>query len=346
MEHARTPGRTLPPLTNGSPVLRRAWHAVALSHEVPLEEPVQVWVAGQPWVLARIDGQLVAFVDRCPHRLAPMSAGRIVTAEDGGGRLACGYHGWRYRTDGRCDLIPALGKSENISKRAVLRPAFGVGEAYGLVWLAPEEPLTDFPVFPEWTAEGMDRAMSRVVRTPVGAAQLVDNFLDAAHFPYVHAGTFGVDDGEPLGAGEVLVDGLQVTASFRTAYRDGGSVVEHTVTKSVGPSTVVHLRLDLSDATLGILLACLPETERSTRVFKVLTRDDLAGDAGRIEEFVKEEDQILAEDLTILERYPSPALALDPRVEVHSKVDRLSLAWRGVMAEAVRSLPEPEPAPW
>jgi hypothetical protein len=118
------------------------------------------------------------------------------------------------------------------------------------------------------------------------------------------------------------------------------------VTKTVGPSTVVHLRLDLPQATIGILLACLPETEHSTRVFKLLTRTDLGGDPGRIEAFVKEEDQILTEDLTILERYPSPALALDPKVELHSRVDRLSLAWRGVMAQAVRSLPEQEPALW
>jgi hypothetical protein len=53
---------------------------------------------------------------------------------------------------------------------------------------------------------------------------------------------------------------------------------------------------------------------------------------------VKEEEQILDEDLSILERYPGPELPLDPRVELHTRVDRLSLAWRGVMAQAVRNL--------
>ena len=308
--------RSLPALTNTSRVLRRAWQAVALAEEVVADEPRQVWVGGEPWVLARLDGELVAFVDQCPHRLAPMSAGRVVAAEDGTARLACGYHGWRYTAQGRCDLIPALGKADQISRRAALTSPAGVREAYGLVWLAPEQPLAPFPAFPEWEAYGVDRARSKVVRTPTCAASLLDNFLDAAHFPFVHAGTFGVQDDGPLGTGD--------------------GVVQHTVTKTAGPSTTVHLRLDLPGTTIGILLACLPETATTTRVFKLLTRDDLGGDPGRLEEFVKEEDRILDEDLAILERYPVQELPLDPRVELHTKVDRLSLAWRGVMADAVR----------
>ena len=327
--------RSLPALTNTSAVLRRAWQAVALAEEVPADEPRQVWVGGEPWVLARLDGELVAFVDRCPHRLAPISAGRVVAADDGSARLACGYHGWRYTAQGACDLIPALGKTDSISRRAALTPAAGVREAYGLVWIAPQEPLAPFPEFPEWDGAGVDRARSKVVRTPTCAASLLDNFLDAAHFPFVHAGTFGVQDDGPLGTGDVVVDGLSVTQSFTSPYRTDAGVVEHTVTKTAGPSTTVHLRLDLPGTTIGILLACLPETATTTRVFKLLTRDDLGGDTGRLEEFVKEEDRILDEDLAILERYPVQELPLDPRVELHTKVDRLSLAWRGVMARAV-----------
>jgi hypothetical protein len=59
--------------------------------------------------------------------------------------------------------------------------------------------------------------------------------------------------------------------------------------------------------------ACLLGTATSTRVFTLLTRDDLHGDAGRIEDFGKEEDKILYEDLTILERYGDSGLPLDTR---------------------------------
>jgi vanillate O-demethylase monooxygenase subunit len=336
MPTAKTQGAEgLAPLGNTSAVWRRAWHAVAHAEEVTDSALARVMVAGEAWVLARLSGRLVAFEDRCPHRLAPLSAGSFVTAADGTARLACAYHGWRYDATGRCDLIPSLGREGDISKRARLRPAYGVVEAYGLIWLAPEEPLAPLPEFPEWDAVGMTCARSRTVRTRASAGQLVDNFLDAAHFPFVHAASFGVSDGEPLAAGEVHTSGFAVSGVFETPYRDGGEVVTHRVIKTAGPSGTAHVRLELPHVTIGILLACLPEEDGATRVFKLITRSDIDGDAGKLETFIKEEDQILAEDLAILERYASPLLPLDQRAEVHTRADRLSVAWRRVMARAV-----------
>ncbi len=41
--------------------------------------------------------------DRCPHRLAALSAGRIV-----GGKLTCSYHGWQFNGTGLCMAIPQV----------------------------------------------------------------------------------------------------------------------------------------------------------------------------------------------------------------------------------------------
>jgi len=326
------------PLGNVSPVWRRAWHPVAHAEEITAGRPTGVLVAGQAWAVARLDGRLVAFEDQCPHRLAPLSAGHVTAAADGTDRLACAYHGWRYDADGRCDLIPSLGREGDISGRARLRPAYGVTEAYGLIWLTPSEPLAPLPAFPEWDVPGMTRARSRTVRTPASAGQLVDNFLDAAHFPFVHAASFGVADDGPLAAGSVTGAGWRVTGLFDTPYRDGGAVVCHRVIKTAGVCGSAHVRLELPGVTIGILLACQPESLAATRVFKLITRDDIGGDAGRLAAFVSEEDQILAEDLAILERYPSGLLPLDPRAEVHTRADRLSVAWRKLMASASSQL--------
>jgi vanillate O-demethylase monooxygenase subunit len=330
--HGTPPG----PLANISPVWRRAWHPVAHAEDVAADGAAQVLIAGQAWVIARLDGRLAAFEDQCPHRLAPLSAGSVTRAADGTARLTCAYHGWRYDAAGRCDLIPALGRQGKVSKRARLRPAHGVAEAYGLIWLAPEEPLAPLPAFPEWDEAGMTRARSRTARTRAGAGQLVDNFLDAAHFPFVHAASFGVADDRPLDAGDVTTDASawRVTGVFDTPYRDGGVVVSHRVIKTAGVSGCAHVRLELPGVTIGILLACQPEDQVTTRVFKLISRDDIGDDAGRLETFVKEEDQILAEDLAILERYPSGMLPLDPQAEVHSRADRLSVTWRRLMAGA------------
>jgi vanillate O-demethylase monooxygenase subunit len=194
--------------------------------------------------------------------------------------------------------------------------------------------LSPLPAFPEWEAGGMTGARSQTVRTRASAGHLVDNFLDAAHFPFVHAASFGVAGNGALSAGDVVTAGWVVTGVFDTPYRDAGVVVSHRVTKTAGVSPCARVRLSLPGVTIGLLLACQPEDAGTTRVFKLITRSDIGGDAGRLAAFVKEEDQILAEDLAILERYPSGLLPLDPRDEVHTRADRLSLAWRRLVASA------------
>ncbi|HEY0936033.1 MAG TPA: hypothetical protein VGD91_20110, partial [Trebonia sp.] len=142
----------------------------------------------------------------------------------------------------------------------------------------------------------------------------------------------------PLETGAVTTDGWRVAGLFDTPYRDGGVVVSHRVIKTAGVSACAHVRLELPGTTIGLLLACQPEDEVTTRVFKLITRSDIGGDAGRLAAFIAEEDQILAEDLAILERYPSNLLPLDPRVEVNTRADRLSVAWRRLMAAAADSV--------
>lgn len=50
----------------------------------------------------RNEGAWQVFDDACPHRLAPLSEGRI----DQWGRLQCVYHGWCFNGSGECKLIP------------------------------------------------------------------------------------------------------------------------------------------------------------------------------------------------------------------------------------------------
>ncbi|KAE8673635.1 Protochlorophyllide-dependent translocon component 52 [Hibiscus syriacus] len=50
----------------------------------------------------RNENEWKVFDDTCPHRLAPLSEGRI----DQWGRLQCVYHGWCFGGNGDCKLIP------------------------------------------------------------------------------------------------------------------------------------------------------------------------------------------------------------------------------------------------
>jgi phenylpropionate dioxygenase-like ring-hydroxylating dioxygenase large terminal subunit len=70
-------------------------------------ERAVVWTDG--------DGQVRAARDLCPHRRAPLSAGRVVD-----GHLECPYHGWAYDGTGRCTLVPALGADARVPAKAQL----------------------------------------------------------------------------------------------------------------------------------------------------------------------------------------------------------------------------------
>ena len=339
-----SPGR-LPPLGNTTPVWNRAWIAVAHAAEIPDNAPVQVLVAGEAWVITRMDGQLTAFEDRCPHRNSPLSAGSVNRADDGSPRLTCAVHGWRFDVTGQCDLMPGedrpgeprpghhghghhgrhgwhgrhdkqarADKDARRPENVMLRRAFGITQRYGLVWMAVDEPLAPLPEFPEWADDAMDQAHCRPVRVRAGAGRVIDNAL--------------------AGAAVVTADGWRVTGVVEglPPGEDAGQAPGgHRVGKTAGPNATVYLRRELPNATIAVLLTAQPEDSGSTRVFKLIARDDLGADPALVEKFVADEDDTLAEELGLLERYAALPLPLDAEA-----AGPLSLAWRRLMARAVR----------
>lgn len=326
-------------LDNETHALRRAWHCVAHSSEVE-DQPHRVMLLGEFWVLVRLDGHLRAFVDRCPHRLAPLSAGRVIDSE-----LQCGYHGWRFDGSGAATEIPALGPKATLPPRACLIVAFGVEERFGLVFLAPEQPRTDLPSFEGWSNPEFITAVCETRRTNVSASQLIDNFMDAAHFPFVHAATFGVEGATEVGTPPIERSESSVRCSFEAPYQnhddplvatgDHPLVQPHSVTK-VGNANYIcelELRFPLTGGTFWILYVCQPECNGSTRIYKLIARNDLAHDPRQIDKVAADEDLILLEDLHLLERFTHMAVDLNLSIELHTKADRLSVAWRRLMAE-------------
>jgi vanillate O-demethylase monooxygenase subunit len=328
---------------NTTPGLERSWYAVALSRDVT-EQPLRIQVLGRAWIVLRLNGELVAFADRCPHRLAPLSIGTNL-----GTTFQCGYHGWQFDTNGVCTLIPALGEGAAIPGRARLEQPEGLAERYGLVWLAPAPPVCGLPDFSEWDDPTYDTAWNEPRRCHAGAGQLCDNFLDAAHLPTVHVGTFGVPDEPYIPPQEVQRTDWCASTTYQVKYRNHDDPLvasgEHPLVqpqnlyKECRPATTAIVRLDfpLTGRRLAILFSCLPETAGTTVVFKMMARNDFGGDESRMVESLAFEDRVLDEDLAVLESYPTMELPVDLRTEVHTRVDRLSTAYRRLLAELTKA---------
>ena len=328
--------------TNAHPALAEFWHPAALSQEVG-QEPVAARILGHDWVLARFGEEVAAFADACPHRRARLSAGVVSD-----GTLQCPYHGWRFAADGRCVQIPALEPDAPIPARAALRQV-QVTEHGGLVWLAaqpPRAPLPDLAPAAPLAGDGVRTVRLPVVQAEVNAAMLVDNFLDEAHFPFVHAATIGGAGPEPIPRADVTRHGLSFTA-----------VREHTFTNLTDPAVIDGTRPAVqrrrmtyryqAPLTATLLLEYLdadswqfltftvtPQDERTSQVYRTVTGPGLA-DQEQADSTVKYEMTIFEEDLDLARRALSGLeFPLDPAAELHTKADRVSVEFRRVLADA------------
>ena len=140
-----------------------------------LEHDVVIW---------RNQDGVHAWQDLCVHRGSKLSFGRVVND-----CLACPYHGWEYDSSGQCVRIPAHpGQPPPARAHTTVYP---VKERYGLVWVCLGNPAQDVPAFPEWE----DASFSKIPAGPylyrAHGPRVVENFLDVAHFPFVHMGYLG-----------------------------------------------------------------------------------------------------------------------------------------------------------
>lgn len=154
------------------------WHPVATVAQLK-RKPLARQLMNTPLVVfASKDGPAV-MVDRCPHRNAALSQGRVR-----GGEIECPYHGWRFAPDGRCTLTPGADKPARPSAQAL-----PVSVKHGLVFttLAPQpntEPVTPFPMGdPRY-----DSFLWPVRATRARLLDSVENLLDPAHPHFVHPG--------------------------------------------------------------------------------------------------------------------------------------------------------------
>jgi len=320
-------------LTNTHPALRRCWHPVALAADVPADAPLGVRVLGERWLLARLDGRIVALRDRCPHRLVPLSAGRVVADT-----VQCAYHGYRFAADGTCVQIPALPDGAAIPPKACVDTA-RVTERFGLVWISlVDDPLDSLLDDTGYTRGDLDHFVAGPYTTRVSAGILTDNFLDAAHFPWLHSGTFGADDdGRPTLTAHR--DGWRITVHDRQMV-DGAhlaSAVETAAQYTVGAPFSVELRLDRpgADGTVesDYIWSFACPVDDTTSLWWMVHAYPLGGDAEQIAAARELQERVGVEDLWMLEQMDDPNLPLDVRAEVHTKADAGCLEYRRMMID-------------
>jgi phenylpropionate dioxygenase-like ring-hydroxylating dioxygenase large terminal subunit len=166
------------------------WCPVVASSEVA-RRPVARTRFGQQLVFWRSGEQVVCMPDRCPHRGAALSLGRIEN-----GALACRFHGLEFSAEGRCVGIPVEADMRIPEDFCV--PSLPVAEANGYLWLwrgpAPvttgaTETRPPVPRHPE--LEGLSYGESTTI-WPAHYTRCIENVCDFSHLPFVHRTTIGM----------------------------------------------------------------------------------------------------------------------------------------------------------
>jgi phenylpropionate dioxygenase-like ring-hydroxylating dioxygenase large terminal subunit len=168
------------------------WYFAALSREIAKGALQRIEMLGEPVLLGRTrDGQAFALRDVCPHRAAPLSAGRIVEMGSEGASVECPYHGWRFRAaDGVCTSVPSLLADQDLEIDRIRVRRYPVREQQGMIFVYfaadPRSPVVadEPPVF-DGVVGGAPKLIDRM-DFDTHIDQAVVGLMDPTHGPYVH----------------------------------------------------------------------------------------------------------------------------------------------------------------
>jgi phenylpropionate dioxygenase-like ring-hydroxylating dioxygenase large terminal subunit len=303
--------------------LSQYWHPVATVDEIG-EGPTRRTLLGGHVVLFRSGGEICAFKDLCVHRGSALSLG---TVRDG--RIVCGYHGWEYDGTGACVRIPALRADQPIPARARAF-AYQAEEAYGLVWIALEDPVAPIPGMPgdvhrdpAYTGE-----VFSVVDWATSAGRSTENSMDVSHFPFVHANLLGDPDRPEQEPYELHEEewGLWFRVEDQFWRSSDGSFearVDYDYFQWY-PFTM-HIRFGEGERITLVSVFASPVDAVHTRVFRVVHRNHETNRSKFLDEYML----ILEQDRLVVESVRPEEIPLDLREELHIKVpDLASIAYR------------------
>jgi phenylpropionate dioxygenase-like ring-hydroxylating dioxygenase large terminal subunit len=307
------------------PLLLNDWHVVGRASEINAGEVKSARLLGVDLVLWRNGQGIHAWRDLCRHRGAKLSIGTVRDE-----LLVCAYHGWCYDGSGACTLVPAHpAMTAALGARAHV---FQARVRYDLVWVCLGTPSADVPEFPEWADAAYHKVAAGPYRFRAYATRVLEDFLDAGHYPFVHAG-------QMAGSRNFEMQGYEVRSTesglvsdeinVRRIWRDGpGGTGEVGVSYSyrvLRPLTAQYTK-SYGAERFSMLDTVTPVDEAESLVWSVMAYNYPAGKSDQA--LVDYQDTLAREDMRTVESQRPQLLPLDMGQEIPVPSDRLSVAYR------------------
>ncbi|WP_269506980.1 aromatic ring-hydroxylating dioxygenase subunit alpha [Burkholderia sp. IMCC1007] len=187
--------------------LLNTWYMAAWDSELEKGALLARRLLDQPVVMFRDAANVPhALYDRCPHRFAPLSCGRLLADK---GAVQCGYHGLEFDGAGQCVHNPH--GDGRIPAAATVR-SYPLVERYSVLWIWMGDPARADPAsIPDFSCMDPERwYVGKAYLRPRANYRLeVDNILDLSHIEFLHPDSLGSDSVKHAQT-EVRQDGADV----------------------------------------------------------------------------------------------------------------------------------------
>jgi phenylpropionate dioxygenase-like ring-hydroxylating dioxygenase large terminal subunit len=265
--------------------VRNAWYVAAWDHEIGRDMLRRI-LLDEPVVLYRsVEGKPVALEDRCCHRQAPLSMGKLI-----GDVVKCPYHGLEFDPTGQCINVPS---QERVPPAAKVR-SYPVVERNHWIWIWMGEPAKANPDLIEdfhWLDDPAWGYGGSYLHVEANYQLLVENLLDTTHLPFLHPTSLGTDafaksefevtrEGDRIKVARWLMDKPPAPFHKQMGGFPDGMHVDRWQIAQFGPPSFVKLDVGSSPAGSGArqgdrskgmnmwnLNAITPETAKTAHYF-------------------------------------------------------------------------------
>lgn len=249
------------------------WYPLLPVEDIEPQQPTAATLLGIPLVIWKSSASSTyqVFLDRCPHRLAPLSEGRI----DESGNLMCSYHGWQFDRNGECQRIPQAEDADLITKQkdnfcVTVYPSRQENDLLW-VWMDAETPelaaKTKLPLSPQIDASKGFVWSSMVRDLAYDWQTLIENVADPAHVPFAHHGIQGNRD-------RAMPIPLQIVTSTMDLIQ---AEVDQPFQTKITFEPPCRLEYEISfaggDKQIGLITYCLPVAPGKSRIVAQFSRN-------------------------------------------------------------------------
>ncbi|AFZ23038.1 ring-hydroxylating dioxygenase, large terminal subunit [Cylindrospermum stagnale PCC 7417] len=250
------------------------WYPLSPIEDIAPQRPVPVTLLGIRLVIwkSKLSENYRVFLDQCPHRLAPLSEGRV---DDKTGNLMCSYHGWQFDEQGICTHIPQAENPELVAKnqRNFCVVSLPVRQENDLLWVWPDADSTELaantplPLSPQIDVKKGFVWSSYVRDLEYDWQTLVENVADPSHVPFAHHGV----QGNRETATPIALNIIKSTENLIEASTAGR--FQTTITFEPPCRLEYAISVPNSDKQLGLVTYCIPVSPGKCRIVAQFPRN-------------------------------------------------------------------------